>query len=151
MYRHFLVPTDGSDLSRKAIDAAVSLAKSLGARITGFHVAMEPRLDYFQELVPHNVVETWPWSEELAQRQSESYLSVISDRAAQAGVLCDCVSVTGTSPAEEIVKAAQRHGCDLIFLASHGRKGIAGLLLGSETTKVLTHCEIPVLVYRSAG
>jgi nucleotide-binding universal stress UspA family protein len=146
MYKNILLPTDGSELSEKAIDAAIRLAKILNAKVTGFHVAVEPRLEYYQELFPHSVVGTW--TEELAQQQAEKYLDIIKSKAQEAGVVCECLSVTGISPAEEIIRAARERNCDLIFMASHGRKGLAGLLLGSETTKVLTHCDVPVTVYR---
>ncbi|PZP60715.1 MAG: universal stress protein [Azospira oryzae] len=149
MYTHLLLPTDGSALSEAAIQAGVTLAKSLGARVTGLYV--KPALP------PHERLDLWEPDdaqalrrmEELAEQRSQRYLSVIEAAAAERDVPCECVSVSGTAPFEEIIRVARERGCDLIFMASHGRKGVAGLLLGSETVKVLTHAHIPVLVHRA--
>jgi nucleotide-binding universal stress UspA family protein len=79
---------------------------------------------------------------------ADQYLKVIRTAASEAGVACDTVSVTSDHPFEAIINMANQIGCDLIVMASHGRRGMRGLLLGSETHKVLTHSKIPVLVYR---
>lgn len=125
----------------------VAFAKSLGARVTGLHVKSplppHERLDLWEPDDP----ETHRRLEELAEQRAQEYLSVI-EAAAEHAVPCDCVSIIGNAPFEEIIRVAKERGCDLIFMASHGRKGMAGLLLGSETVEVLTHADLPVLVHR---
>lgn len=140
MYQHILLPTDGSELSEKAIRNGIQLAKSLNAKVTGFHVVVETRVAAGLGKIMRG--------QEDAIEAAKQFLAVIADQAREAGVPCECFYVTGDSPHEEIIKAATEKGCDLIFMASHGRRGIAGLLLGSETVKVLTHCKIPMLVHR---
>jgi nucleotide-binding universal stress UspA family protein len=146
MFKNILLPTDGSSLSEQAIKSGVAFAKEIRAKVTGF---------YAQPHFYHLVFEDWPTNvlsqeqyERIADEQAKKYLAVIERTAKAAGVPCECLSVTSEAPSEAVVKTAQDKGCDLIFMASHGRRGIRGLLLGSETTKVLTHCKIPVLVYR---
>ena len=149
MYAHILVPTDGSALSDKAVEAAIKLAKLAGARITAFH-AMEPyplqgayaaEASGVAELQPEIFAER---SEEYAKRVLES----VAIAANAAGVRCTTHYATCRSPSQAIVDKARAENCDLIVMASHGRRGLEGFLLGSETQKVLTHTSIPVLVYR---
>ena len=143
MYQHILLPTDGTILSESAIQTGVKLAKSLGARVTGLHV-----------IEPFHVVSTGVEmvSDTKAQYEKDSlanavrFVAAISTAAKQAGVTCDCVTEQSGHPFEAIIAAAEKRGCDLIVMASHGRRGIRGLLLGSETNKVLTHTKTPVLV-----
>lgn len=146
MYKHILLPTDGSELSEKAIKSGIAFAKSIGAQATGLFVAPQFHLTVYDDWV----VEPMSQSEfeEKSKKQAQQRLAKIESMAKSAGVRCDVAHVVSDSPYEAIIKIAEEHKCDLIFMASHGRRGIAGLLLGSETAKVLTHTKIPVLVYR---
>lgn len=149
MFKHILVPTDGSALSDKAVAAAIKLAQLLGARITAFH-AIEPYpLQGAYAAEASGVAELQP--EVFAQR-SEEYakrvLDAVAGAAAAANVQCSTDGVTRRSAFEAIIEKARVENCDLIVMASHGRRGLEGFLLGSETQKVLTHSSIPVLVYR---
>jgi nucleotide-binding universal stress UspA family protein len=133
MYKHILVPTDGSQLAREAIPRGIALAKLLGAKVTGITVT-----------VPSQVFADSKQSRAVA----EKYLSEVQDAAAAAGVSCSVINAEHEQPHQAIIDAAKNNGCDLIVMASHGRRGISALVLGSETVKVLTHCTVPVLVYR---
>ncbi len=147
MFKHILVPTDGSELSQATAQRAVSFAKEAGAKITAFFSKPEYPIAYFGEgaLIDPTTPDTFA---EMAEQQASQYLGEISKLCAEAGVPCDVVSATSDIPYEAIIEAATKAGCDLIFMASHGRRGISGFLLGSETNKVLTHSKVPVLVYR---
>jgi nucleotide-binding universal stress UspA family protein len=147
MFKHILVPTDGSELSRATAQRAVSFAKEAGARITAFYAKPEYPIAYFGEgaLIDPTTPEKFT---EMAEQQASEFLKEVADWCEEAGVQCDTVSATSDIPYEAIIEAAEKSGCDLIFMASHGRRGITGLLLGSETNKVLTHSKVPVLVYR---
>jgi nucleotide-binding universal stress UspA family protein len=149
MYKHILVPTDGSALSDKAVEAAIKLAQLLGARITAFH-AMEPYpLQGAYAAEASGVAELQP---EIFAERSEEYAKRVLDAFKQAAVAANVGCATGyataRSPSQAIVEKARAEKCDLIVMASHGRRGLEGFLLGSETQKVLTHSSIPVLVYR---
>ncbi|MEA5417527.1 universal stress protein [Synechococcus sp. BA-132 BA5] len=151
MFRHLLVPTDGSDLSDGTIRRAVSFARETGATITFLHVlanlAMPPQASLYGDpvLLDPAVVERFGQAE---RAYATGLLERARGMAEEAGVRCD--TAVGEHPVvyEAIIEAASRHGCDLIFMASHGRRGLAGLLLGSETQRVLTHTDLPVLVFR---
>ncbi len=147
MFKHILVPTDGSELSRATARRAVSFAKEAGARITVFYAKPEYPIAYFGEgaLIDPTTPEKFT---EMAEQQAREFLQEVADWCQEAGVTCEAVSATSDVPYEAIIEAAEKSGCDLIFMASHGRRGITGLLLGSETNKVLTHSKVPVLVYR---
>ena len=147
MFKHILIPTDGSELSRATASSAVSFAKEAGARVTVFYAKPEYPIAYFGEgaLIDPTTPEKFA---ELADQQAAEYLSDVQRKCAEAGVECSTVSATSDIPYEAIIEAAEKSGCDLIFMASHGRRGISGFLLGSETNKVLTHSKVPVLVYR---
>lgn len=147
MFKHILVPTDGSDLSRQTVSRAISFAKEAGARVTAFFAKPEYPIAYFGEgaLIDPTTPEKFA---ELADQQAAEYLSDVAAQCQAAGVECSTLSTTSDIPYEAIIEAAEKAGCDLIFMASHGRRGISGFLLGSETNKVLTHSKIPVLVYR---
>ena len=150
MYKHILIPTDGSELSEKAVRDGVRLAKALGARVTGFYARKEPRIGHptADEWDPAAYETSISQLEAVFEKEAQQRLASIENEARNAGVPCDCLSTVSDSPFEAIMRAATETGCDLIFMASHGRKGFSDLLLGSETQKVLTHCKIPVLVYR---
>ncbi|MEN3373222.1 universal stress protein [Dechloromonas sp. ZS-1] len=147
MFKHILVPTDGSELSRATAKRAVSFAKEAGARVTVFFAKPEYPIAYFGEgaLIDPTTPEKFA---ELANEQAAEYLGEVERECEALGVPCATTSATSDIPYEAIIEAAENAGCDLIFMASHGRRGISGLLLGSETNKVLTHSKIPVLVYR---
>ncbi|MBI3044704.1 MAG: universal stress protein [Betaproteobacteria bacterium] len=147
MFRNILVPTDGSAPSRKAIKRAVQLAKEQKARITGFYVGPPWQLPAYSEYVPPDIVS--PKEHAAAVKKTAArYLGAVKKAADAARVPCRCSYVVGEHPYVEIVKAARRYGCDVIVIASHGRRGISRLLLGSETSKVLAHASVPVLVVR---
>ncbi|MGX6570748.1 universal stress protein [Cupriavidus necator] len=145
MFQHLLVPTDGSTLSEAAIRAAVTLAKAFEARITGVHVI--PEFHVFTHRIDM-LEDTQERYAQLAEQRAEQYLAEISQAAQEAGLACEMISVTHNHPYEAIIRAGEERNCDLIVMASHGLGGLQGLLLGSETQKVLTHCNIPVLVVR---
>ena len=147
MYKHILVPYDGSEPSSKALQEATTFAKSIGAALTLIHVVLPFHLH----------VQAWASSREVISKIEEGHileaksaaqaeLSELEARAKAAGVHCDSVVAVGDSPYREIIDAAVKSGCDLIMMASHGRRGIDAILLGSETAKVLAHARIPVLV-----
>ena len=147
MFKHILVPTDGSALSDSTVARAVSFAKESGARITFFYSQPDFPMPIYGEgaLIDPTTPEQFAKS---AASEAEAILRKTRSAAEAAGVACDSDTAVNEVPYEAIIDAADRHGCDLIFMASHGRRGIAGLLLGSETQKVLTHSKTPVLVYR---
>lgn len=147
MYKHLLVPTDGSELSNDAVERAISFARESGARLTALHVMPEyipPAFAEFPAAGQASFAEFTRATEETAA----IVLDAARQSAAAAGVECETVSVRHTQPYRAIIDTAREHGCDLIFMASHGRRGLSALVLGSETNKVLTHSAIPVLVFR---
>ena len=145
MFKHILIPTDGSDLSRKAILYGVQLAKEFGAKVTGLTVT-EPYQAAGMDavFVPVDLGDY----EEQSRVLSEKAIEQVKMAAQAAGVSCETIREVHDQPYRAIIDAALALGCDLIVMASHGRRGISALLLGSETAKVLTHSTIPVLVYR---
>lgn len=147
MFKNILVPTDGSTVSGRAIRRAVKLAKEQEARVTAFYVGPEwhPTV-YGDSSLNGNVKPTQHAAN--VKKTADRILGVVMKAATEAGVPCTCSHVMGSYPYQEIVKASQRNGCDLIVMASHGRRGISRLLLGSETSKVLAHAKVPVLVER---
>ena len=147
MFKHILVPTDGTALSLRAAKNAVRLAKVHGARITAFYAAPEYHPNIAGDYMPANFVPLSVFETQI-KKTADKYLDQIKKLAKVGGVPCAGVYASGDSPHQAIIKAAKAGKCDLIFMASHGRRGIAGMLIGSETNKVLTHCKLPVLVYR---
>ena len=148
MFKHILLPTDGSKLSDRAVQRGLGLAKTLGARVTSVHVIPE-----FQMMADESFV--LPMSLDLKRRydkeakiRADKMLQKIAAKAAAGGVKHESVSILGDVAYEAIIETAKKRKCDLIMMASHGRRGLSGLLLGSETAKVLTHSKIPVLVVR---
>ena len=145
MFKHILIPTDGSDLSRKAILYGVQLAKEAGAKLTGLTVAEPYHVATMDAvLIP---VDEGDY-EEQTRLLSEKAMEQVKMAADAAGVPCETMREVHDQPYRAIIDAAHARGCDLIVMASHGRRGISALLLGSETAKVLTHSTVPVLVYR---
>jgi nucleotide-binding universal stress UspA family protein len=145
MFKHILLPSDGSELSEATIQKGIQLAKSINAKVTGFHVILPFHVFSLQTEMLEDTKEQY---ERQSKVQAEQFLSVIKKAAEKAGVNCDTDYVTSNHPYEMIIQAAEKKGCDLIMMASHGRRGAQGLLIGSETQKVLTHTKIPVLVFR---
>ena len=145
MYQHILLPTDGSELSTQAVRAGMRLAKSLGARVTALHTT--PQF-YPYKMLASEIIERAREYENQTKEEAARVLGAVEETAHEAGVACNALQRASNSPWEEIIKVAAEEGCDLICMASHGRHGVSALLLGSETTKVLTHSKVPVLVYR---
>ena len=147
MYKHILIPTDGSKLSEKAIEAGIEFARFVHARVTGFTAVPEYQVPSEAELMSKHAISLTDYERD-AKKQAEIALQAIGDRARAAGVDYDAEFTQSDRPHEAIIRAAQKHGCDLIFMASHGRRGLSALVHGSETQGVLTHSTIPTLVYR---
>ena len=148
MYQHLLIPIDGSDVAEKAVSAGIAFARSIGARVTAFTAVPEFRLPAPSDVLAHKKVVSMEEHEQRAKRKAEAILAAVSARAAEAGVPCASDYALCDRPHEAIIDAATRNGCDLIFMASHGRRGLSALLHGSETSGVLTRSKIPTLVYR---
>ena len=146
MYKNILLPTDGSALSQVAIESGLQFAKAVGARVTGFYVMLERAPESFEDFAPVDVKA--PKLDEVAQQEAQKYLKAIADQAQAMGVPCQTHAMKHTSPHQAIITIATNTGCDLIIMASHGKKGVTGELVGSETARVITNCKIPVLVYR---
>jgi nucleotide-binding universal stress UspA family protein len=147
MYKHILVPTDGSKLSVKTVKQAVKFAKAVGAKITGFYATPEFGSTYYGD----GYILRAPSAKahaEATEKQARLCLSAIEVEAEVEKVPCEVMHVVSGSPYQAIIDAAKKKKCDLIFMASHGRRGLSGLVLGSETHKVLIHSKIPVLVCR---
>ena len=145
MFKHLLLPTDGSALSKAAIERGLQLAKSMQAKVTGVYVIPQFHLLAYDAQM---VADTEKQFVADCKAHADQYLAAIGRAAREAGVACDTVAATSDHPFEGIIQTAQDKGCDLVVMASHGRRGVRGLLLGSETNKVLTHNKIPVLVFR---
>jgi nucleotide-binding universal stress UspA family protein len=149
MFRNILVPTDGSPSSLGALKAAVRFASEQKARITGVWVgpSWEPNLYAYDRDVPPGFISPRQHAAHVG-KVGNRYLAPVKRAAAAARVPCRCLCVQGAFPYVEILKAAGRNRCDLIVMASHGRRGISRLLLGSVTSMVLAHARVPVMVYR---
>ncbi len=147
MFKHILVPTDGSPLSSDTVKRAIAFAKETGARVTFFFAKPDYPVAFYGEgaLIDPTTPDKFA---EMADQQAREILATHESAAKAEGVVCGSVSTVSDIPYEAIIAAAEGAGADLIFMASHGRRGFSGLLLGSETQKVLTHSKIPVLVYR---
>jgi nucleotide-binding universal stress UspA family protein len=146
MYKHILIPTDGSQLSQKAIDHGAKLAKALNAKITMLTVS-EPF--HIFALDPTMITVTPAEYKRRIADVTAKYLKAAKDTAAAAGVTCDGVHVEHEHPYRAIIDTASKMGCDAIVMASHGRRGVSAMVLGSETVKVLTHSSTPVVVVRA--
>jgi len=146
MHRHILIPSDGSELSQKAIDYGMALAKSVNAKVT----VMTVSTPFYTLAVEPGMITDTP--EQYGKRMATlaaKYLNVAKEAALAAGVSCDTMHVEHDHPYLAIIETASQKSCDLIVMASHGRRGISAIVLGSETVKVLTHSTIPVLVFRA--
>ena len=140
MYRHILIPTDGSELAEHGVAHGLALAKSLGAKVSVIFV-VEP----FPEMTGR-YLETLARYVELRKEQAVSVLNRATKAAKDAGVSCETIQAEDAQPHQGIIAAAADKGCDLIVMSSHGRSGLSMILIGSVTNKVLAHAKIPVLV-----
>ena len=145
MFKHILLPTDGSELSEKAVDEGIRLAKRLDAKVTGVCIIPEQHPFFYETEIP---AEALKQIAKQSREAAESYLAVIQKKAEETGVACEVVCKVTDYIYETIIRVAEQKGCDLIMMASHGRRGVQAFIIGSETQKVLTHSKIPVLVYR---
>jgi nucleotide-binding universal stress UspA family protein len=145
MFKTILVPTDGSELSEKAARGAVDLAKMTGGRVIAISVA-EPYP--FTPMMEGAYAVDLTLFDQQTQKYAQTHVEKVAEIAAKAGIACESHVARSFSPYEEIIKAAKEYHCDVIVMASHGRKGLNKLFLGSETQKVLADATIPVLVFR---
>ena len=144
MYQHILVPTDGTEITHKAVQAAIGLAQLCGATLSTL-AAKEPfPYSAISEMQPVPPQEFFDAQERIAAARIKS----VVDQAAAVGIACTGATVEALHPWEAILDHAKAHQCDLIVMASHGRRGLSAILLGSETQRVLTHSSLPVLVIR---
>ena len=144
MYRNILIPTDGTDITAKAVSAGVALARALGAQLSTITVKEPFPYSAISEMQPIPPQEFYDAQERIALTRVKDVVA----RAAREGLECQAFTVEAQHPWEAIVDHAKSQGCDLIVMASHGRRGVSALLLGSETTRVLVHCDVPVLVVK---
>ncbi len=146
MYRHILIATDGSVLAEKGVSHGLSLAKSVGAKVTALIVEAPFNVFDVRESRVRQMSEAFAQHAELTKQHAAKVWHHVADSAKAAGVPCQTVPVEHDQPYQAIITTAKDKGCDLIVMASHGRSGISAVLLGSVTNKVLTHTNIPVLV-----
>jgi nucleotide-binding universal stress UspA family protein len=145
MFKHILLPTDGSELSEAANQQGIRFAKSIGAKVTGLCVMPLQHPFFYETEIPMDALEQ---AATRYKELAETHLAAIEKKAKAAEVACEVVYEKNDYPYEAIIRVAEQKGCDLIMMASHGRRGVGAFLIGSETQKVLTHSKIPVLVYR---
>ena len=147
MFKHILLPTDGSKLSTKAVKMGIDFARKNGARVTAMHVVPQ-----FTLMVDDGITMLSPALkkrfEDEGKARAQKMLDTISKEARARGVRCNSLCVASDLPYQQIISVAKKEKCDVILMASHGRRGLSSLLLGSETAKVLLHSKIPVLVVR---
>ena len=147
MFKHILLPTDGSKLSAKAVKRGIDLAKKSRARVTAIHVVPEFKLMVDEGITMLSVALKKRFEEE-GRARAQKMLDDIARQARARGVRCSTLCAASDLPYLEIISTARKKKCDLILMASHGRRGLSSLLLGSETAKVLLHTKVPVLVVR---
>jgi nucleotide-binding universal stress UspA family protein len=147
MYRNILVATDGSPLSAKAITHAIALARALGAKLTGFYASPDYPLPAYADGVMYEAVSPQEYAA-TCKKLADRILSAVGAKAKAAGIRFTAAHAIAAAPWEAILAAARKEKCDAIVMASHGRRGVSALLLGSETQKVLTHSKLPVIVVR---
>jgi nucleotide-binding universal stress UspA family protein len=144
MYRSILIPTDGSAITAKAITSGIALAKALDAKLSTITVKEPFPYSAISEMQPIPPQEFYDAQERIAVSRVKEVVAA----ADKAGLDCQAFTVEAQHPWEAIVEHAKTQGCDLIVMASHGRRGVTAVLLGSETTRVLVHCDVPVLVVK---
>jgi nucleotide-binding universal stress UspA family protein len=148
MYKSILLPTDGSKPSGKAVKQGIALARSLGSKITVLNVRPEFQMVIDEGFVMPNIGALKKRFDEQTVKQARKIVDAAAADAKSAGIKCEVIVDQHAHPYESILRHAKKTKCDLIVMGSHGRTGLASLLLGSETSKVLTHSKIPVLVVR---
>ncbi len=146
MFKHFLIPTDGSPVAGKAVKAGIALAVKLGAKVTAYYAVEEPQPIFAEGYVMDQ--KTIDKLEQHARKVGQKHVDAIGKMGKAAGVPFVSVVTKSYTAYDGIIKTAVKHKCDVIFMASHGRRGISRLLMGSVTQKVLAHSKIPVVVYR---
>jgi len=144
MFKTILIPTDGSELSQIAVANGVRLAKALGAKVVGLTVTAPYPYSALSEYIP----ETQAEYEKRVNVPATANLAAVEKTAGAAGVSCETLIKSHEHPYEAIIETAGERGCDVILMASHGRRGLSSILLGSETQKVLVHSKLPVIVFR---
>ena len=144
MYQRILFPTDGSDITQKALQTAIGLARLTGAEIAVLSVKEPFPYSAISEMQPVPPQEFYDAQDRIANGRVQA----VMDAAAAAGVPCEGTTVEALHPWEAILDSARQQGCDLLVMASHGRRGMAALLIGCETSRVLTHSPLPVLVIK---
>jgi len=147
MYKHILIPIDGSPASGKAIEAGIDFARGAKARVTLFTAVPEYRPPGEAELISRTAISFWD-HERISRDNAQAILRPAAERLRAAGIECDTAYTECNRPHEAIIDAARAHGCDLILMSSRGRSGLRELWYGSETHAVLKHSKIPTLVYR---
>jgi len=147
VFKHLLVATDGSKISAKAVARALGLARALGARLTAFYASADYPSPVYSEASMYFPMKRREYAA-ACERQAEHILNPIATKAEAAGIPFKAVHTIAAVPWEAILAAARKNKCDAIVMASHGRRGVSALLLGSETQKVLTHTKLPVIVIR---
>jgi len=145
MYKHILIPTDGWNLAEKAVLHGITLAKEIGAKITALTVSEPFHIIAFE---PAMIADTSASYKKRTEEMAARTLGAVATAAKAAGIACETVHVEDENPYKAIIDTAESKQCDLIVMASHGRRGMSAIVLGSETVKVLTHSKIPVLVHR---
>ena len=148
MYKHILIPTDGSSTAHKAVEAGIDFARESGARITFFTAVPEYEVPLASEVMAHKPVLSIEEHERRSAEKARAILAPALERARTCGVTFDADHALSDKPAEAIIEAARRHGCDAIYMSSHARTGLSRLLHGSQTFAVLAHSDIPTVVLR---
>ncbi len=147
MYRNLLVATDGSKLSEKAVAHAIALAQALDSTLTAFYAAPDYPMPAYADGVIYEPISRKEYGK-LAAEDARRILDKVATKAEAAGIPCKTAHAIAAAPWESILAAAKKNKCDAIVMASHGRRGLSAVLLGSETQKVLTHTKLPVIVVR---
>lgn len=147
VYKHILVATDGSKLSAKAVAHAIDLAQALDAKLTAFYASPDYPMPAYADGVVYEPVSRKEYAA-MCKKEADKILQAVALKAGAAGLEFSVVQAISPAPWEAILAAAKKHKCEAIVMASHGRRGVSALLLGSETQKVLTHSKLPVIVVR---
>ena len=147
MFKNILIPTDGSAVANKAVKAGIELASQLGAKVTGYYAveAIQPRVYGEGYMIDNKTIKAF---EQQARQVGQKHIDSMAKIAGTAGIKFTGVMTMAETPYDGIIETAKKQKCDAIFMASHGRRGLAGIIMGSVTHKVLTHSTLPVLVYR---
>ena len=148
MYKHILIPTDGSRTAQKAVEAGIDYARESGARVTFFIAMPEYEIPLASEVIAHKRVLSLEEHAEHSAAKARELLAPALERARSCGIEFAADHALANKPWEAIIAAARRHGCDAIYMSSHARKGLSRLVYGSQTIEVLTHSDIPTLVVR---